>query len=145
MEIVRSLKMYYLCNPLTENLMNKYVDGFILSVPKKNLDAYRTMAEKAGEVWKKHGALEYVECVGEDLDPKMNGAKFLKFPELAKSADDEVVIFSYIVFQSREHRDEVNAKVMNDPFMNENEYKDKPMPFDMNKMAYGGFESIVSL
>ncbi|EKD58355.1 MAG: protein of unknown function DUF1428 [uncultured bacterium] len=125
--------------------MAKYVDGFVLSVPKKNLDDYTSMAQKGGEVWKKHGALEYFECVGEDLDPKMEGMKFMKFPELAKAGEDEIVIFSFIVFESREHRDQVNAKVMKDPLMSGAEFKDKPMPFDVSKMAYGGFEAIVSL
>lgn len=125
--------------------MSKYVDGYVLAVPKKNLESYKIMAQKAGEVWKKYGALEYFECVGEDLDPKMDGTKFLKFPQLVKSDIDDVVVFSFVVFESRKHRDDVNSKVMKDPFMNELEYKDKPMPFDMKKMAYGGFETIVNL
>lgn len=125
--------------------MSKYIDGFVLSVPREKLDEYKTMAQKAGEVWKKYGALEYVESVGEDLDPKMEGADFVRFPELAKTAEDELTIFAFIVFESRKHRDEVNAKVMKDAFMNDPKYKDKPMPFDVKKMAYGGFEAIVSL
>ncbi len=118
--------------------MAKYVDGFLLSVPKKELEEYRKMAKEASKVWKKHGALEYKECVGEDLKPK--GVTFT-FPKAAKTKPTEVVIFSYIVFKSRAHRDAVNAKVMSDPFMDK--YKDKPMPFDMKRMSYGGFEAIV--
>ena len=125
--------------------MAKYIDGFVLAVPKKNIDSYRSMAQKAGKIWKKYGALEYFECIGEDLDPKMEGVKFLKFPQLVKATDDEMVVFSFIVFKSRKHRDAVNANVMKDPFMNDSEYKDKPMPFDMKRMAYGGFETIVNL
>ena len=118
----------------------KYVDGFVLAVPEKSIPAYRQMAEMAGKVWKKHGALEYVECVGDDLTAEMAG---IKFPETVKAKPGETVVFSYIVFESRAHRDEVNAKVMSDPSMNDPEYMDKPMPFDMKRMAYGGFQVIV--
>ena len=118
----------------------KYVDGFVIAMPEKNLPAYREMAEQAGKIWKKHGALEYFECVGDDLDPEGAG---IKFPDMAGVGPGETVVFSFIVFKSREHRDEVNAKVMKDPFMDNPEYKDKPMPFDMKRMAYGGFKVIV--
>lgn len=126
--------------------MNKYVDGFVLPVKKEDLPAYEEMAKKAGEVWIKYGALEYFECVGEDMDPKMpENFKFIKFPQLAKIEDDELVVFSFIIFKSREHRDEVNAKVMEDAMMNDPNYKDKLMPFNVNRMAYGGFKTIVDL
>ena len=122
----------------------KYVDGFVLVVSEKNLPAYRKMAEKAGKIWMKHGALEYFECVGDDLNPdvppEMQG---IRFPQMIKAGTGETVIFSFIVYKSRAHRDEVNAKVMEDPDMNDPEWKDKPMPFDMKRAAYGGFKVIV--
>lgn len=117
----------------------RYLDGFVLPVPKKNLAAYRRMAQKAGKVWRKHGALDYKECVGDDLNPKWA----VPFPKIAKLKPGETVVFAYIVFKSRAHRDRVNAKVMKDPFMNDPEYKDKPMPFDVKRMAYGGFKVLV--
>lgn len=117
----------------------KYVDGFVLVVPKKNLKAYTKMASLAGQVWKEHGALEYFECVGEDLKPPMG----VPFPKLAKAKAGETVVFSYIVYKSRAHRDKVNAKVMQDPRIAEMGEKGKPMPFDVKRMAYGGFEVIV--
>lgn len=118
-----------------------YVDGFLLPVPKKKLAEYRLMAQKAGKVWRKYGALDYKECVGDDLHPK--GGFSLFFPPMVKLKPGETVIFSYIVFKSRAHRDSVNAKVMKDPFMDDPKYKDKPMPFDMKRMAYGGFKVLV--
>ena len=121
----------------------KYVDGFVLAVPKSKLAVYRTMAKAAGKIWRKYGALEYVECVGDDLHPNMGGMKVLTFPKMAKTKPSETVVFSYITYKSRAHRDQVNAKVMKDPSMNDPKYKDKPMPFDMKRMAYGGFKVIV--
>ena len=118
----------------------KYVDGFVIPVREKDLPEYRKMAQMGAEVWKKYGALEYFECVGDDLNPEMAG---IKFPEMVKAVPGETVVFSFIVFNSREHRDKVNAEVMKDPFMNDPAYKDKPMPFDMKRMAYGGFKAIV--
>lgn len=115
-----------------------YVDGFVLVVPKKNLKAYVRMAELAGKVWKEHGALEYRECVGEDLNQKMG----LPFPKLAKVKPGETVVFAWIVYKSRSHRDKVNAKVMKDPRITES-MQGKKMPFDMKRMAYGGFEVLV--
>jgi uncharacterized protein YbaA (DUF1428 family) len=117
-----------------------YVDGYVLPVPRKNLDAYRKIAQHAGSVWKSHGALEYRECAGEDLQVKMG----LPFPAQIGAKEDETVVFAWIVFESRAHRDEVNAKVMADPRMKgfENE---KDMPFDCHRMLYGGFETIVDL
>ena len=86
----------------------KYVDGFVLAVPKKNIKAYRTMAQKAAKIWKKYGALEYFECVGDDLNPNMGGMKIMTFPKMAKSKRDETVIFSFIVYKSKVHRNSVN-------------------------------------
>jgi uncharacterized protein YbaA (DUF1428 family) len=118
-----------------------YVDGFVIAMPKKNLEIYKKIATKAGKIWKKYGAIDYKECVGEDLHPETGNMKISTFPKIAKAGKDEVVIFSYITYKSRKHRDEVNAKVMNDPFMQENDV----MPFEMKKMTYGGFETIVSM
>jgi uncharacterized protein YbaA (DUF1428 family) len=118
----------------------KYVDGYVLAVPEKNLPAYREMAEKGAKIWKKHGALQYVECVGDDLSPEWAG---IRFPQTVSAMPGETVVFSFIVFTSKAHRDEVNAKVMKDPSMNDPREKDKPMPFDMKRMVYGGFNVIV--
>jgi alkaline phosphatase len=123
--------------------MAKYVDGFVLVVPKKNLAAYRRMAQAAGKVWHKYGALDYKECVGDDLKPHMGGMLAMTFPRMTKLKKGEIVVFSYIVYKSRAHRDQVNAKVMKDPFMNDPKQKDKPMPFDMKRMAYAGFKVLV--
>lgn len=125
--------------------MSKYVDGFVLVVPKKKIAEYKKMATAAGKMWKKYGALDYKECVGEDLRPKMGKMKILLFPKMTKLKSGETVVFSYIVYKSRAHRDQVNKKVMNDPSMNSDKYKDMPMPFDMKKMAYGGFKTLVDM
>ncbi len=120
--------------------MSRYVDGYILPVPRKNLAAYRKMARMAGKVWRKYGALDYKECVGDDLNTKWST---IKFPKTVRAKGGETVVFSYIVFKSRAHRDSVNAKVMKDPLMNDPQYKDKPMPFDMKRVVYGGFQVMV--
>ncbi len=126
-----------------------YVDGFVIVLPKKNIDAYKAMATDGAKIWRKHGALDYKECVGDDLRPQMPdmpdvpGMKMWNFPDMVKLKEDETVVFSYIVYKDRAHRDEVNAKVMQDPYMNDPAQKDKPMPFEMNKMAYGGFTVLV--
>lgn len=120
--------------------MAKYIDGYVLPVPKKNLAAYRSMAQKAGKVWREHGALEFRECVGDDLKTQ----KIKSFPQLVKPKRGETVMFSWIVFKSRAHRDAVNAKVMKDPrlakMMNL-----KKIPFDSKRMVYGGFKVMVDL
>lgn len=123
--------------------MKRYIDGYVLPVPKKNLKTYKKMAAQAGKIWMKHGALQYVECVGDDL---MSAAKWggLPFHKIAKTKPSETVVFAYVVYKSKSHRDKVNAKVMKDPVMNDPKNKDKPMPFDMKRMAYGGFSSIVN-
>jgi uncharacterized protein YbaA (DUF1428 family) len=118
--------------------MAKYVDGYVLPVPKKNIAAYRAMAKKAGKLWREHGALQFCESAGEDLKVKLG----LPFTRLAKSKPSETVMFSWIVFKSRAHRDRVNAKVMKDPRMNSMMGSAK-MPFDVKRMAYGGFDIIV--
>jgi len=117
-----------------------YVDGFLLPVPKKNLAAYRAMAKAAGKVWKEHGALEFRECVGDDLDSKM-GTPFKRYLKLKPG---ETAMFSWIVYKSRAHRDRVNAKVMKDPRLDAM-MKNKKMPFDSKRMAYGGFKGLVEL
>jgi len=118
----------------------RYVDGFVLAVPEKNMKAYRNIAQKAGKIWREHGALEYIEAVGDDLESKFCGS-FLK---IMKPKDGETVLFSYIVYKSRGDRDKVNAKVMNDPRMKKIMEKG-PMPFDLKRMVFGGFKSIVDL
>ena len=121
--------------------MAKYVDGFVLVVSKKDIDAYEKMAKGAGKIWKKYGALDYKECISEELQPDTQGMKQLGFEKLTKVKDDEVVFFSFIVYKSKKHRDSVNAKVMKDPFMKECEGQE--MPFKVSKFAWGGFEVLV--
>lgn len=118
----------------------KYVDGYVLAVPKKKLNAYRSMAQKGAKIWRKYGALEYFECVGDDLSPKWAG---IRFPQTVKAKAGETVVFSFIVFKSRADRDRINAKVMKDPTMSQPADKDTPMPFDMKRMVYGGFQVLV--
>ncbi len=115
-----------------------YVDGFLLPVPKKNLDAYRRISRKAGKVWREHGALDYKECVGDDL--KIKGVS--SFPRVLKTKPGETVVFSWITYKSRAHRDRVNAKVMKDPRLN---MEGTSMPFDVKRMLYGGFKVFVDL
>ena len=116
----------------------RYVDGFVLPVPKKNLQAYRRLAQKAGKIWREHGALEFRECVGEDLDVKMGAP----FPRRIKLKPGETVMFSWIGFKSRAHRDRVNAKVMKDP-RTKDICDPRDMPFDVKRMTYGGFKILV--
>ena len=118
--------------------MARYVDGFLLPVPRKKLDAYRRIAQKAGRVWREHGAVEYRECVGDDLKVKMG----VSFTRQIKLKPGELVVFSWIVYKSRAHRDRVNAKVMKDPRL-ATMMDPKSMPFDIKRMAYGGFKIIV--
>ena len=120
--------------------MPKYVDGYVLPVPKKNLAAYRKMATQAGKVWKDHGALEYRECSGEDLAVKFG----VSFPKQLKVNPGETVVFAWVVFKSRAHRDRVNAKVMKDPRL-AGMMDEKSMPFDASRMNYGGFNVMVDL
>jgi len=117
-----------------------YLDGYVLPVPKKNLKAYRRLAQQAGKIWREHGALDYKECVGDDLKTKMG----VPFPKSAKAKAGETVIFAYILFKSRAHRDRVNAKVMKDPRVH-SMCDPKDMPFDCKRMVYGGFKVLVEV
>jgi uncharacterized protein YbaA (DUF1428 family) len=118
----------------------QYVDGFVVPVPKKNMQAYRRMARKAGKIWREYGALDYRECVADDVKV----GKLTSFPRSVKLKPDETVVFSWIVYKSRAHRDAVNAKVMSDPrlkiFMDP-----KAMPFDTKRMFFGGFTTLIKL
>lgn len=118
-----------------------YVDGFVVPVPKKNVEAYRKMSRKCGKVWIEYGALEYIECVGDDVPP----GKITSFPMSVKLKKDEVVVFSWILYKSRKHRDAVNKKVMADPRIAAMGPDKMPMPFDSKRMIYGGFKPIVDL
>ncbi len=118
----------------------KYIDGFVLPIPKKNLDAYRRMARKAGKIWREHGALEYRECIGDDLNVQFG----VPYTKLLKLKPGETVFYSWIVYKSRAHRDKVNAKVMKDPRLTCS-MDSKAMPFDIKRMAYGGFKVFVDM
>jgi uncharacterized protein YbaA (DUF1428 family) len=118
--------------------MPKYVDGYVLPVPKKKLPAYRRMAAKAGKIWREHGALQFFECAGEDLAVKFG----VPFPKQMKLKPGETVVFSFIIFSSRASRNRVNAKVMKDPRLDAM-MDPKNMPFDDKRMVYGGFSAIV--
>ena len=118
--------------------MAQYVDGYVLPVPKKNLDAYRRLAQKASKIWREHGALEYRECVGEDLKVKFG----VPFPKGIRIKPGETVVFAYITYKSRAQRDKVNAKVMKDPRL-ASMCDEKNPPFDFNRMLYGGFNTLV--
>lgn len=118
--------------------MPNYVDGFVIPIPRKKLPAYRRMAAKAKKVWADHGALDYKECVGDDLRAEFG----LPFPKGIRSKPGEAIVFSYIVFKSRKHRDRVNAAVMKDPRLAEM-CNPEAMPFDCRRMMYGGFQVFV--
>lgn len=113
-----------------------YADGFVIPVPKSNLAAYRRMARQAGKIWREHGALEYRECVGDDLDIP---ARFTPFPKMCKLKADEVVIFAWILYESKAHRNRVNKKVLSDPRLQ----APALLPFDSRRMAFGGFKLLV--
>ena len=115
-----------------------YVDGFIVPVPVKNLAAYRSLARKAGKIWREHGALEFREAVADDVKP----GKWTSFPQSVKLEKDETVVFSWIVYKSRAHRDRVNAKVMKDKRV-AGMMDPKAMPFDGKRMIFGGFKMLV--
>lgn len=115
-----------------------YVDGFVVPVPTKNLAAYRRMSQKAGKVWREYGALAYTECVGDDVKP----GKLTSFPQSVKLKPGETVVFAWIVYKSRAHRDKINAKVMKDPRLAEM-MEPKSMPFDAKRMIWGGFKTFV--
>lgn len=115
-----------------------YVDGFVIPIPKKNVKAYEKIAKLAGKIWMEHGALEYLECVADDLDTHCG----VPFPKMAKTKSNETIVFAWIRFKSKAHRDKVNAKVMKDPRLTEG-MDPKSMPFDVKRMAYAGFKAIV--
>jgi uncharacterized protein YbaA (DUF1428 family) len=120
--------------------MAKYVDGFVIPIPKGKVDDYRKMARKAGKVWREHGALEYRECVAEDVQP----GELTSFPQSVQLKRGETVVFAWIVYKSRAHRDRVNDKVMSDPRLADM-FDPKGNPFDMKRMVYGGFDVVVDL
>lgn len=120
--------------------MSHYVDGFVLPIPKRNIATYRKLARKAGKVWRDHGALQFIECIADDVKP----GKWTSFPQSVKLKKDEVVWFSWIVFKSRKHRDSVNAKVIKDPRL-ATMMNPKAMPFDAKRMIYGGFKVAVDV
>jgi len=115
-----------------------YVDGFLLAVPKANIEAYKTMARTAGAVWKEHGAIDYVECVGDDVPY----GELTSFPRAVQAKEEEIVIFSWVTYETRERRDEIVAKVMADERLKGDAWKDV---FDGKRMIYGGFQAIVEL
>ncbi|RFZ89630.1 DUF1428 family protein [Shinella sp. WSJ-2] len=115
-----------------------YVDGFLLAVPKANIEAYKAMARTAGAVWKEHGAIDYVECIGDDVPY----GELTSFPRAVQAKEEEIVIFSWITYESRERRDEIVAKVMADERLKGDDWKDV---FDGKRMIYGGFQAIVEL
>ena len=117
-----------------------YVDGFVVPVPKDKIEAYKEMATRCGEIWREHGALEFRECIAEDVKP----GKLTSFPQSVDMQEGETVLFSWIVYASREERDIVNEKVMKDPRMAEM-MKPENMVFDGKRMIYGGFETLVDL
>ena len=118
----------------------RYVDGFIVPVPQENVKLYRSIAQKAGKIWKEHGALQYVEAAADDLENKFG----VSFTKSVKLKPDEIPFFSFIVFKSRADRDKVNAKVMADPRINKM-MEGKAMPFEVKRMAYGGFKVLVDM
>jgi uncharacterized protein YbaA (DUF1428 family) len=122
-------------------MANRYVDGFLLVVPKKNLRAYAALAKQAGKVWIEHGALDYHECVGEDLAP--HAGVGIGFAARVQARKNEAVVFSWITYKSRAHRDRVNAKVMKDPRLAK--MMAKGCPFDVKRMSHGGFDVVVDL
>lgn len=120
-------------------MMGQYVDGFVVPVPKDKIDAYRALAETAGRIWKEYGALAFVECIADDVKP----GELTSFPQAVQLRDDELVVFSWIVFESRAHRDRVNEQVMQDPRL---AAMDKAnLPFDGKRMFFGGFDVLVDL
>jgi uncharacterized protein YbaA (DUF1428 family) len=120
--------------------MSMYVDGFVLPVPEANIAAYKKLSTKAGKIWKEYGALQYIECVADDVKP----GKSTSFPQAVKLKEGEVVVFSWIVYKNRRERDRINKLVMADPRLNDT-MDPKAMPFDGKRMFWGGFKSIVEL
>lgn len=124
--------------------MAKYVDGFLFTVKKNRLKEYKKIAEIGAKVWMKHGALSYLECKADDLNPDMNGMKQMGFKKASKASKDEYIFFAFIVYKSKAHKIAVNKKVMKDPMMNNPDMCDpNNMPFEMKKFSCGGFEAYV--
>lgn len=121
--------------------MERYVDGFLIPIAKDKVSKYREIAQKAGKIWKELGALEYYECVGDDLDIE----EMVSFKKAANTSEKETVIFSWIVYESKEQRDRINEAVMNDPRMKEMMESEDPDIFDYRRIAYGGFKTLVNL
>ncbi|MFQ5982182.1 MAG: DUF1428 domain-containing protein [Woeseiaceae bacterium] len=117
--------------------MTKYVDGFVVPFPENNIEDYRQLSEKMGKIWREYGALEYIECIADDVKP----GEVTSFPQAVKLEPDEKVVFAWILYESGEHRDLVNEKVMKDPFVADMD--PKKMPFDGKRMFWGGFEVFV--
>ena len=122
----------------------RYVDGFVLPVSTKNLKAYKKMAQEGGKMWIKHGALHYIECIGNDLTSASEWGA-LSFPKMTGAKKGETVMYSFIIYKSKKHRDQVNKKVMKQMEKDKEKYEGKKMPFDMKRMACGGFKTIVDL
>ena len=120
--------------------MKRYIDGYVLPVQKNKLKDYKKMAKMGAKIWMKHGALEYVETVGDDFKTFMS---MLSFSKGVRAKKGETVVFSYVVYKSKAHRNSVNKKVMNDPIMNDPTNKNIPMPFDVKRVMYSGFSTIV--
>ncbi len=131
---------------MTKKQSVKYIDAFVLVVPKSKVVAYRKMAKDAGKIWVKYGALGYKECMGDDLNPDMQGYPFLAFPQMTNLKPTETVWFSYIEYQSKAHRNAVNKKVMKEMEVAHKDEADhmKNIPFDLARMAFGGFKVEVS-
>jgi uncharacterized protein YbaA (DUF1428 family) len=121
------------------DMTGKYVDGFVVPVPRKNIEAYKAFAEKAGKIWKEHGALEYIECIADDVKP----GKVTSFPQAVKLEGDEIVVLAWIVYSSREERDRINSAVMSDPRLKG--IDPKTMPFDAMRMFFGGFSVLLAI
>lgn len=122
-----------------EKKMSKYVDGFVLPIRKENIEKYREMAQTGGDIWKEKGALDYYECVGDDLESE----GMLSFKTIAGATEDETVIFAWIVFESKEQRDRINEEVMSDPRLKE-VMETHTNLFDFKRMAYGGFKTLIA-
>lgn len=122
----------------------KYVDGFVFVVHKDKVQNYINMASKGRDIWMKHGARAYYECKGEDFQPNTGGEETTSFPVLMNASQDETIWFSFIIFDSKEHRDEVNSKVMADPEMSPEAWEGMEMPFDMKRLSYAGFDVVVN-
>ncbi|MHB1330822.1 MAG: DUF1428 domain-containing protein [Minisyncoccota bacterium] len=123
---------------------DNYVDGFVFVVKKKDVSAYKKMAKEGAKAWMKHGALDYKECMGDDLTPESHGDQMSSFPKLTKQKPEETVWFSFITFKSKAHRNQVNKKVMKEMDEKYADAKNFSMPFDTKRMSYGGFKVVVN-